>query len=104
MLLGRTRMMRLKTETHALPDDPPQVTVIVPAKDEGAGIASCINLVLAIDYPSFDVIAVNDRSSDDTGAILDSLARDSDKLRIVHIDHLPEGWLGKCNALHVAAR
>lgn len=103
MFLGRSRMMRLKTESHPLPDPPPHVTVIVPAKEEGAAIATCIRHVLALDYPSFDVIAVNDRSSDDTGAILDALARESPgKLRVLHIQQLPDGWLGKSHALHVA--
>jgi chlorobactene glucosyltransferase len=105
MFTGRRRMLRLKRERHVLPDPPPHVTIIVPAKDEGAGIAACIQRVLALDYPSFDCVAVNDRSSDDTGAILNSLARDSaGKLQVIHIQHLPEGWLGKCNALHVASR
>ncbi|MBC8109075.1 MAG: glycosyltransferase [Anaerolineae bacterium] len=104
MLLGRERMMRLKRKVDPLPENPPHVTVIIPAKDEGAGIARCIERVLALDYPSFDVIAVNDRSGDDTGAILDSLSRESTRLRIVHIAKLPDGWLGKCNALHVGSR
>ena len=105
IFLGRSRMMRLKTESHTLPDPPPHVTVIVPAKEESASIAACIDRLLALDYPSFDVIAVNDRSSDDTGAILDALARESPgKLRVLHIQQLPDGWLGKSHALHVATR
>jgi cellulose synthase/poly-beta-1,6-N-acetylglucosamine synthase-like glycosyltransferase len=104
IFLARSRMMRLKTESHPLPDPPPHVTVIVPAKEEGARIAGCIRRVLALDYPSFDVIAVNDRSSDDTGAILDELARESPgRLRVQHIQQLPDGWLGKSHALHVAS-
>jgi cellulose synthase/poly-beta-1,6-N-acetylglucosamine synthase-like glycosyltransferase len=107
MLLGRSRMTRLRDKAYALPDPPPHVTVIVPAKDEGAGIRACIERVLALDYPSFEVVAVNDRSTDDTGAILDEMARSANgKLRIVHIrpGELPLGWLGKCNALNVGSR
>jgi cellulose synthase/poly-beta-1,6-N-acetylglucosamine synthase-like glycosyltransferase len=63
--------------------------------------------VLALDYPSFDVIAVNDRSTDDTGPILDEMAHAAgERMRVLHIrpGELPDGWLGKCNALHVGSR
>ena len=54
--------------------------------------------------PRSKVVAVNDRSSDDTGAILDRLAAEDSRLRVIHIHELPRGWLGKTNALHVAAQ
>ncbi|CAN5662589.1 glycosyltransferase family 2 protein [soil metagenome] len=108
MLLGRERMMRLKRKIDPLPETPPHVSIIIPAKDEGAGISQCIARVLALDYPSFDVVAVNDRSRDETGTVLDSLARDAppEKLRVIHIQpgQLPDGWLGKCNALQIGSR
>src|SRR5690606_28514633 len=54
---------------------------------------------LAQDYPALEVVAIDDRSTDDTGKILDQLAERFDALRAVHIEMLPEGWLGKLNAL-----
>ena len=59
--------------------------------------------LLAQDYPALEVIAVDDRSGDRTGTILDDLARDDPRLRVVHIDALPDGWLGKTNALQRGA-
>ena len=52
-------------------------------------------------YPAFDVLAVDDRSVDATGAILDSIAANDPRLRVLHIEpgSLPAGWLGKCHAL-----
>jgi chlorobactene glucosyltransferase len=103
LLLARSRMKRLETDpTPPLPDPPPTVTVIVPAKDEAADIADCINRIRQLDYPDLQILAVNDRSTDDTGAILDKLAHDEPRLRVIHIAELPDGWLGKCHALHVA--
>jgi len=72
-LLAASRMNRLK-RAMPLPDPLPTVTVLIPAKDEGREIARCVQSVLAQDYEQFDVLAVDDRSTDDTGAVLDGLA------------------------------
>jgi cellulose synthase/poly-beta-1,6-N-acetylglucosamine synthase-like glycosyltransferase len=103
---GRARMTRL-LRWQAAPTDPPaSVTIFVPAKDEGEGIRRCIDTILAQDYPGFEIVAVDDRSTDDTGSILDQLALENPKLRAMHIPagELPGGWLGKCNALWKATR
>jgi chlorobactene glucosyltransferase len=52
------------------------------------------------DYPNFELIAINDRSDDDTGLILDRLAEEfPDRLKVVHVRHLRDGWKGKPNAM-----
>ncbi|WP_428939536.1 glycosyltransferase [Fontivita pretiosa] len=101
LLVGRARMDRLRRWRGQLPADPPHVTILVPAKDEAKGIGRCIESVLAQDYPKFDVIAIDDRSTDDTGAILDRIAARDQRLRVIHVsqESLPAGWLGKCHAL-----
>ena len=73
----------------------PQVSVILPARNEGRYIARCLDSLLAQDYPNFEIIAVNDSSTDRTGEIMKAYAaKDS---RILHIDASPkpEGWTGK---------
>ncbi len=99
-------MGRLLGWRGALPQQTPAVTIIVPAKDEEAGIRRCLEAILAQDYPRFDVIAIDDRSVDRTGAILDELAADHPQLRVIHIQPgaLPAGWLGKCHALHLGTQ
>jgi cellulose synthase/poly-beta-1,6-N-acetylglucosamine synthase-like glycosyltransferase len=106
MALAYGRMARLKRPIEALVGPPPNVTVLMPAKDEGEGVRAAIERVLAMDYPRLFVIAIDDRSADQTGAIMDELsAKHPDRLQIIHIPPggLPAGWLGKCNALHTAA-
>lgn len=106
LFIGRQRMTRLLRNRKPVPQPAPSVTILVPAKDEAAGIAHCIDCILEQDYPDFRIVAINDRSTDRTGAILDELcARQPGKLCVVHIapESLPDGWLGKCNALHVGA-
>src|SRR5205807_766978 len=83
-----------------------RVSVLIPAKDEGESVRECLDRVLALDYPNFNVIAVDDRSSDQTGAIFDEYVKQHpQKLSAMHISPggLPAGWLGKCNALATAA-
>jgi glycosyltransferase involved in cell wall biosynthesis len=103
MASSRRRMNILAKASTPIPEPPPHVTIIVPAKDEAARIQQCLESILAQDYPAFDVIAVDDRSGDDTGRVMDALAAADPRLKAMHIDHLPEGWTGKNNALYQAA-
>ena len=62
MAIGWTRVNRLLKSNARLPENPPHVTILVPAKDEAGGIAGCIGDISEQDYPSFDMIAVDDRT------------------------------------------
>ncbi len=87
------------------PADSPLVSIIVPARNEAANIERCITSLLACRYSSFEIIAVNDRSSDATGDILGRLAARADpRLRVVNGADLPEGWFGKSWACTQGAR
>jgi glycosyltransferase involved in cell wall biosynthesis len=81
----------------------PALSIIVPARDEEKTIDAAMRSKLAIDYPKLEFIAVNDRSQDATGILLDHLAAEDRRLSVVHLDSLAEGWLGKSHAMHVAA-
>ena len=84
-------------------DAAPPVSVIIPARNEAAKLESALRSVLDQDYAGLEVIALDDRSSDGTGRILDRLADRHPQLRVIHIEELPAGWLGKVNALHTGA-
>ncbi len=80
--------------------DYPKLSVIVAARNETDCIESCIRSLFRQDYPGLEVVAVNDRSTDDTASILDRLAVEfGDRLRVMHVTSLPTGWFGKPNAL-----
>jgi len=82
----------------------PSITVIVPAKDEARAIESCLRSLIESDYPNFQIVAIDDRSTDETGALMDRMASGaSDRLRALHVRELPEGWLGKSHAMALAA-
>lgn len=82
----------------------PKVSIIIPARDEEREVAAAVGSQLAQDYPDFEVIVVNDRSSDGTSAILEMLARESPRLRVVAGNEPPPGWLGKPHALWLGSR
>jgi chlorobactene glucosyltransferase len=79
--------------------DPPLVSVVVAAKDEEACIERCVRSMLDQDYPNFEMIVCNDRSDDNTAAIVEQIAAEDPRLRLLNIESLPEGWCGKNNAM-----
>ena len=86
-------------QTVSLPARWPRLSVIVPACNEATHLESAARTILDQDYPELEVILVNDRSSDGTGALIDLLAREDARVKAIHIDKLPDGWLGKVHAL-----
>lgn len=81
----------------------PAVSVVVAARDEARAVAHTVRTILDQDYPALELVVVDDRSRDGTGEILDRLAQQHDRLRVLHIETLPDGWLGKNHALHQGA-
>ncbi|HUY81536.1 MAG TPA: glycosyltransferase family 2 protein [Acidobacteriaceae bacterium] len=87
--------------------EPPRLAVIVPAKNEAVDIEATLRSLLAVQGVSAEIFAVDDRSTDETGAIMDRVAAEAaaqgKKLTVLHITELPEGWMGKTHAMAVAA-
>jgi len=109
------------------PNGEPRVSIIVPARNEEDDIRETLTQLLALDYSNYEIVAVNDRSTDRTGEIIDEVAvaskcrcgadtpvrvpaapalqTDADKsvratrLKVIHISDLPAGWLGKTHAM-----
>lgn len=79
-----------------LPEYPP-VTILVPCHNEGDNVKDTIAFLAAQHYPDFEIIAVNDGSTDNTGELLDELAQEYESLRVVHL----AGNQGKAMALNV---
>ncbi len=82
----------------------PRVSIIVAARNEQRNIREALQSLLALDYPDFELIVVDDRSEDATGDILDDMADGHSRLKVIHVDDLPRGWLGKNHALWVGSR
>lgn len=93
------RRERKHAGPDALPamDAHPMVSILVPCHDEGPQVEDTIVSLVAQNYPNFEIIAINDGSTDDTGARLDRLAAEHAQLRVIHLDRN----LGKANALRM---
>lgn len=81
----------------------PTLAVIVPAKNEGENVRATLDSLAASDYSRLLVIAVDDRSTDATGEIMESFASCDERFAVIHVKKLPEGWMGKSHAMHLAA-
>ncbi len=77
----------------------PRVSVVVAGCNEGPNVKGCLSSLLAGDYPDLEVVFVDDRSDDDTGAVAEALAAGDHRLKVIRNEHLPAGWLGKNHAL-----
>ena len=95
------RLARHANAIPRLPETPspsaatnwPRVSIIVPARNEEQGVRAAVESLLRQDYPALELVVVNDRSTDRTGAILSALAEEHPgRLRVVTVTELP-GWL-----------
>ena len=96
-LRGMPRVPNLvRPEYDVRPAGEPWITVIVPARNEATHIAGCLKSLVAQDYANLRVVAIDDRSTDETGAIMEALAGEhTGRLSVLHVAELPAGWLGR---------
>lgn len=100
--LGVPRLASLGDAAPLSDADCPSISILFAARDEADKLPAALKTFLAVDYPRCEVVAVNDRSEDATGEILERAARENPRLKIVHVKELPAGWLGKPHALQKA--
>jgi hopene-associated glycosyltransferase HpnB len=94
-------------QAAAIPAPAPKVSVIVPARNEEDALPAALESFVKLDYPNYEVIVVEDASTDGTGRIADEWAANPDsqgRVRVIHNRELPGGWAGKVHALSLAAR
>ncbi len=98
------RLRRIpRLSSPCLPADPPFISILIPARNEERAIRRCVSAALAQRYPHFEVVVVDDGSTDRTPLILADLAVSDARLRVVQGRPLPPGWVGKCHACQQAS-
>ena len=103
LAVGGRRLRNLHDVAPLAPPAMPAVSVVIAARNEARAIEPALRSVLAQEGERVEVVVVDDRSDDATGAILDRMAAGEPRLRVVHVRELPAGWLGKTHALQVGA-
>jgi len=93
----------LDNESPEDTNEAPKVSVVIPARNEGANIAACVQSILMSRYPALEVIVVDDHSVDDTLAIARVMAGFDDRVTALEAPPLPDGWFGKQWACHRGA-
>jgi len=83
---------------------PPMLSVIIAARNEGKTLSHALDTLIQQSYPQLEIIIVNDRSSDNTAAIIDEYAARDPRIHPIHISTLADEWLGKTHALHFASQ
>ena len=104
---GMTKVADIsRPEWDSKPNPASRVTIIVPARNEEEHIEKTLRQLLAIDYEHYEIVAVNDRSTDRTGEIMDRIAAGAfpNRLKVIHVKELPLGWMGKPHAMWTGAK
>jgi len=99
---GLLRLPWMKDYAPAEDKDCPRISLLFAARDEEEKLSGALERLAKIDYPDLEIVAVDDRSSDATGRILDTFAQKNERMRVVHVTELPAGWLGKPHGLQKA--
>jgi chlorobactene glucosyltransferase len=106
-LLLNLRSLRKAQAYGELPDPSPLISVLIPARNEETTIRTCLDSLLQQDYSNFEVLVLDDSSTDRTAQIVAEIAAQDPRVRLLHGQPLPPGWAGKpfaCQQLADEAR
>ncbi len=103
LILGILYVRKLRNFSPLSNENLPKISVIIPARNEAHTIRQALSSLLASQYPSLEIILINDRSEDQTGEIMKEMASEDSRLRVIQVRNLPPGWLGKNHALQKGA-
>lgn len=103
-LLLNLRSLRKAKADGELPDPLPLISVLIPARNEEANIGTCLESLRGQDYPNFEILVLDDASTDDTTDIVARIAAEDRRVRLLQGQPLPSGWVGKPFACHQLAR
>jgi len=96
-----------KLGDYPMPEHFPGVSVLIPARNEENNIGHCVRSLLNQEYPDFEVLVLDDNSTDGTWKVLSEIASENEPLNAIRGKKLPDGWFGKhwaCHQLAQAAR
>ncbi len=103
-LILNLRSLKTPRNDSKIPEPAPLVSILIPARDETANIAACLESLRKQDYPNFEISVLDDDSSDDTANIVERIASVDNRIQLLRGEPLPKGWAGKPFACHQLAK
>lgn len=103
-LVLNMRNLRVPRLDSKVPEPAPLVSILIPARDEEVNIATCLESLQKQDYSNFEVLVLDDNSSDNTATIVKEIAAKDERIRFFHGEPLPEDWAGKPFACYQLAK
>ncbi|MFA5310025.1 MAG: glycosyltransferase [Dehalococcoidales bacterium] len=103
-LVLNLRSMKTPDANSKVPQPAPLISVLIPARDEEDNIRTCVASLQKQDYPNYEILVLDDNSTDRTGAIVMELASKDRRIRLIQGQPLPEDWAGKPFACYQLAR
>jgi len=103
-LILNLRSLKKPRSDSKIPEPPPFISVLIPARNEELNIEACLESLQRQDYPNFEILVLDDGSSDNTANIVARIAAKDNRIQLIRGDPLPEGWAGKPFACHQLAQ
>jgi len=103
-LLLNLRALRKPKSDVELPQPAPLISILLPARNEEANIGVCLESLRQQDYPNFEILVLDDSSTDGTADIVARIAAEDSRVRLLKGQPLPSGWAGKTFACHQLAQ
>jgi chlorobactene glucosyltransferase len=94
-LILNLRYLKTPDINSKIPDNPSMVSILVPARNEEENIEACLESLCRQDYPNYEILVLDDNSTDSTAAVVQQLANRDRRLRLIRGAPLAEGWSGK---------
>jgi len=103
-LILNLRSLKVPRWDSKIPEPAPLISVLIPARDEEANITACLESLQKQDYPNFEILVLDDNSSDHTTAIVRRIAAKDDRIQLFSGQPLRQGWAGKPFACYQLAK
>jgi chlorobactene glucosyltransferase len=103
-LILNLRSLKTPPPEGEIPEAAPLISVLIPARDEETNIKTCLESLQKQDYPNFEILVLDDNSSDGTANVVEQIAATDDRIQLLQGKPLPQGWAGKPFACYQLAK
>jgi chlorobactene glucosyltransferase len=103
-LILNLRSLKTPRPESKIPKEAPLISVLIPARDEEENIKICLKSLQRQDYPNFEILVLDDNSTDDTAKVVERIAASDKRIQLLRGKLLPKGWAGKPFACYQLAK